>query len=123
MLFGVFTAELKPPLHLFGVTRLSRGPCGCWKLSHLHCCLYRYYIVVYKACSGLSRQDSLTVVTGLVIVTGSLQVKVILSYTEVKRVCVYGRNSFLLNLDGWPSLAIKKVCGQIAWVGISFIYY
>lgn len=59
---------------------------------------------------------------GLIIATVSLQVKVILSYTEVKRVCVYRRNSSVLNLDGRPSLAIKKVCRLIAWVGISFIY-
>lgn len=90
--------------------------------SFLTCTVVYTETIFYKACSGLSREGSLAVVTGLVSVTVSLQVKVILSYTEVKKVCVYRRNSSALNLDGRPSLAIKKVCGLIAWVGISFIY-
>lgn len=90
--------------------------------SFLTCTIFYTDTIFYKACLGLSSEGSLAVVTGLVTEIVTLQVKVILSYAEVKRVCVYRRNCSVLNLHGWPSLAIKKVCGLIAWVGISFIH-
>ena len=116
--WGMTTAEQKPPL--LGAVRMSQGACGCWKLSHLLYCLYRYSIL-----QGLFRfikDGSLAVVTGLVVATVSLQMKVILSHTEVKRVCIYRRDSSVLDLHDWPSLPIKKVCDWWhGWVSASFI--
>lgn len=84
--------------------------------SFLTCTVIYTDLMCYKPCSGLPREGSLAVDKDLIVKYITLQVEVTLSYTELKSVCVYGRNSSVLNLEGWSSLAMKKVCGLIAWV-------